>query len=260
MNRTKIEWADYSWNPVTGCLNDCWYCYGKKIATRFGEKYHKSDSKIHELVEYDGTRIDLKTDASIDYFSAGKLPVGWESHYPFGYEPTLHYNRLREPEEIKKPSKVFVCSMADLFGDWVPSTWINEILNTVKRANWHTYIFLTKFPYRYKEFTFPKNCWLGTTITGEEREKEEAGKVKAIEQITTHNINFISYEPLLGKPRYVAMVDWIIIGGLTPKPKHKPEWVDFLIEDYGLHNNIPIFVKPNLKWHEKIQEFPEGLK
>jgi DNA repair photolyase len=81
MNKTEIEWVKnpdgtkgYTWNPVTGCLHNCWYCYAAKIANRFGES-NNSKSKIHELVYHDGTIIDLRTEIN-DPIDCRYLPVG----------------------------------------------------------------------------------------------------------------------------------------------------------------------------------------
>ncbi len=97
MNKTKIEWCDYTWNPVTGCLHRCGdFCYAKKMAYRLKGRY------------------------------------GYPADEPF--RPTFRPERIREPLEVKKSSKIFVVSMGDLFGDWVPSEWINSVLDTVEKA------------------------------------------------------------------------------------------------------------------------------
>jgi len=251
MNKTKIEYCDYTWNPVTGCLHNCWYCYAAKIANRFG-KSNNSKSKIHELVYHDGTIIDLRTEIN-DPIDCGYLPVGLGNPYPFKFEPSMHYYRLDEPRDIKKGSKIFVCSMADLFGDWVPAEWIKEVLKTVKETPWHTFLFLTKNPKRYAEFEFPENCWLGVTVTGIEKNQSFLwGAVSGMD-----NIKFISYEPLLGMPeeipKYLTQPDWVIIGGLTPKPIHEFVWVERILQRCG---NIPVFCKSNLKWIDEIKEYP----
>ena len=119
-----IEWADQSWNPVTGCLHDCPYCYARDIA-----------------------------------FSV----------YPdeVGFSPTLWPERLAAPAHHAVPSdasekisrkNVFVCSMADLFGRWVPDEWIEAVLATARsNAQWN-FLFLTKFPRRMSEFAIPGNA------------------------------------------------------------------------------------------------------
>lgn len=102
MNKTKIDWADMSWNPVTGCRHGCAYCYARRTATRFN--------------------AGLEDPATL----AGGLHVLPEkikaTPYPYGFEPTLHRYRLGQPQNTKEPQTVFVCSMADLFGRWVPTS------------------------------------------------------------------------------------------------------------------------------------------
>ena len=109
MNKTKIDWATMSWNPVTGCRHGCPYCYARRTATRFN--------------------AGLEDPATL----AGGLHVLPEkikaTPYPYGFEPTLHRYRLGQPQNTKEPQTVFVCSMADLFGRWVPTSWIVEVLD-----------------------------------------------------------------------------------------------------------------------------------
>ena len=68
--------------------------------------------------------------------------------YPFGFEPTFHRYKLDEPQRWKKPRTIFVCSMADLFGEWVPDEWIAEVFRACDAAPQHRYLFLTKNPKR----------------------------------------------------------------------------------------------------------------
>ena len=209
MQKTKIEWCDYTRNPIKGmCKNDCWYCYAKAMYKRL-----KWDPTIRE-------------DWSI----------------------------MNEIKTIKEPSKIFVGSMHDIFGPWVKDTTIRFIINYAYLYSQHTFIFLTKYPGRYKDFEFPKNCWLGTTITGEEENQSHIhGAFSGMD-----NIKFISYEPLLAKPEEITKylsLDWIIVGGLTPKSRHKKEWVQNLIKQ-ARERSIPIFIKDNLKWPEQIREYP----
>jgi protein gp37 len=108
MNRTSIDWADYSWNPVTGCLGPygkatCPYCYAARIARRFNG--------------------------------------------PDGFKPTFHEDRLREPFDERKQGRVFVGSMTDLFGDWVSREWQEKVLRAASLAEQHTFLFLTKNPW-----------------------------------------------------------------------------------------------------------------
>jgi protein gp37 len=120
--------------------------------------------------------------------------------FPYGFAPTFHRYRLDEPAKLKKPSRIFVCSMADLFGDWVPDQWIREVFKACEAAPWHTYIFLTKNPERYSKINgrnhqynwdFAKNnWWLGLTITN----NKDLPKLKHLPYGQTNT--FISIEPI----------------------------------------------------------------
>jgi len=123
-SESGIPYCDYTWNPATGCLHGCSYCFAERIAKRF------SGSKA----------------------------------FPDGFKPRFHPERLGEPLKIKKPSVIFVSDMGDLFGDWVPEKCITEVLGVVGECPQHTFLFLTKNPKRYKRFNFPKNAWLGTSV------------------------------------------------------------------------------------------------
>lgn len=125
MNETKIDWAEMSWNPVTGCRHGCPYCYARRTAHRFDARLedHAAVGGLHVLEE----RIK-------------------GTPYPYGFEPTLHRYRLDQPERKKEGRTVFVCSMADLFGRWVPTAWIRDVLDACQRAPQHRYLFLTKTP------------------------------------------------------------------------------------------------------------------
>ena len=150
MNKTKIDWATMSWNPVTGCRHGCPYCYARRTATRFNaglEDPTPLACGLHVLPE--------------------KIKA---TPYPYGFEPTLHRYRLGQPQNTKEPQTVFVCSMADLFGRWVPTSWIVEVLDACRKAPQHRYLFLTKNPARYLELDHlallphESNFWYGSTV------------------------------------------------------------------------------------------------
>lgn len=221
MNRTKIEWTQWTWNPITGCLHGCWYCYARKLTHRF--------KKI----------------------------------FPNDFEPTFYPERLKEPWELRKPSKIFVCSIADLFAAWTPIEWRDAVLDSIFRCPIkHIFQLLTKNPERIPEIRFPDNVWVGATVTNEGKDYRnirEMLKVKA-------KLRFISFEPLLNSlPHAITLrgIDWIIIGKLTGsrKVKLKRKWVEDIIHE-AIDWNIPIFMKNNLQplfsKEELIQEFPKG--
>jgi len=183
MNKSKIEWADLTWNPITGCLHGREYCYARKIAQRFAP------------------RLENGTIAE-----SGKLHDVGNTNIPFsfGFDPTIYRNRLDEPLKKTKPSKIFVCSMADLFGEWVPDEWIWEVFNVAMESN-HKYLFLTKNPKRYdkavdyfcgeergSEPEHWNNFWFGTTITCQ----ADTERIKPLTSFSEGH-KFLSIEPLM---------------------------------------------------------------
>jgi protein gp37 len=188
MNKTAIEWCDYTWNPVTGCKHGCPYCYARKIAERF------------------------------------KGSKAW----PQGFEPMFHPERLLDQRKVKNPQTIFVCSMADLFGEWVPNSWINEVMLAAKGASRHTYIFLTKNPKRYLtipgDYLGQKNFWFGTSVTNQ---YDADQRIHWLQRLPEGNA-FISFEPLLENPGHLDLHDikQVIIGAQTnPSVEVTPEMI-----------------------------------
>lgn len=170
MNKTKIDWCDSTWNPASGCLHGCEYCYARNISERFGAGWEAASGNFPVLDEIMyGYRIGKD----------GKLERRKEV-YPYNFTPTFHRYRLNDCIG-KKGRNIFVCSMADLFGSWVPDDWKIEVLDACKKAPQHNYIFLTKDPIgysicptkKYPKFddihAYTENMWLGVTYTGTER-------------------------------------------------------------------------------------------
>jgi protein gp37 len=248
MNKSKIEWCDRTWNPVTGCLHNCNYCYAKKYAQRFGG----ADMHIGFLsTETPGFKLfDLRCWAKLK----GKI-----APFPFFFSPTFHRYRLNRPKHIKEPQNVFVCSMADLFGSWVPDEWIQRVFEACEEAKHHRYLFLTKNPERYIEFSkkLPKadNFWFGSTITNEITPFFRSNKRNS----------FLSIEPI--KSSFADGIDlldiqWVIIGVETGNRKGKiipgRDWIENIINGCREHN-VSVFMKNSLQniWKEPlIQEYP----
>ena len=221
---TKIDWCDSSWNPVTGCLHNCEYCYARSIANRFG-----TSTKGHSYMGYTTLRgfHVLCSEARRITDNMRKAP------YPFNFEPTFHQYKLEEPQHWKKPRTVFVCSMADLFGNWVPSEWIQEVFKACAAAPQHRYLFLTKNPARYiqlaKHDMLPPEHWYGYSAT----EQDMLWHFKHANECPCVNL-FVSIEPILKpmNPGFCSHVpaDWVIIGAETGNRKGKvtPEkkWID----------------------------------
>lgn len=258
MNKTRIEWCDTTWNSVVGCKHGCDYCYAKRIAARFGG-YDKADGTITTFNPL------LRAELSQPLMVTRKNGKTVDAPFPFGFEPTLLEYKLDEPQHWKTSKRIFVCSMADLFGSWVPTRWIVEVLDAALAAPQHTYLFLTKNPARYLELNelglLPRrdNFWYGSTITSDSDPCFYSDR---------HNC-FLSIEPLINE--FSRRVDklmgikWIIVGAMTGPgaQKHQPEhsWIETIV-DVSRQSGVPIFLKNNLQevWGDPlIQELPESL-
>lgn len=276
--KTKIDWADATWNPVTGCLHGCEYCYAKRLAERFsaeekcltfiGDTKFLSHYELEQPAEHKGKK----------------------EPYPFGFSPTLHKYRIDEPKKWEKPRTIFVCSMADLFGDWVPDEWITEVFRACDAAPQHRFLFLTKNPGRYchleRAGIMPKgdNFWFGATFDhsnwpGHDGPHEIPGRPTtfALHGKMVHDAGdfyypaypeknrFVSFEPLLydiGAHIGSTGAQWHIIGAETGNRKGKVatqrEWVEHIVE-YSDKNHIPVFMKESLRGlmgDDFRQEFP----
>lgn len=219
MNKTKIEWCDETWNPVTGCLHTCEYCYARRIAERFGG----CDNPVSDRELRCPMTITRRNGKAVD------------ASFPFGFEPTLHRYRLDEPYQ-RRGRNIFVCSMADLFGEWVPDGWIEEVMKACLLSPQHRYLFLTKNPSRYMRLAeagkLPEkdNFWYGSTATGPD----------VPFWWSDHHNTFVSIEPMLKEfpsagDDAIKKVGWVIMGAMTgPGSKdHQPrrEWVEALVAD-----------------------------
>lgn len=257
MNKTKIEWCDSTWNPVTGCLHDCEYCYARGIARRFAGFEPRCGGE--EIPEGKGTHPKSVYNSShgeaLHVFNEQpkkRIQTGqWQkAPYPYRFEPTFHRYRLNEYEK-KKGRTIFVCSMADLFGPWVPDNWIEEVFAACEKAPQHRYLFLTKNPQRYidlaKAGKLPAkdNMWYGTTATTPDEPFFWGG--------AWHT--FVSIEPILrdysGEIGYMCdtFAQWVIVGAETGKRKDKvtPEksWIEAITKT-TLESNISLFMKDSL--------------
>jgi protein gp37 len=169
------------------------------------------------------------------------------------FVPKFFPERIKELGKLKKPSKIFVCSCADLFAKETKDEWRESILCEIEKFPQHTYQLLTKRP-QLIDHVFADNVWVGATVTCQ----KEVNKIEAIKKVKA-GVRFVSFEPLLGEiEAELKEIDWIIIGKLTGSRKVKLEdhWVESLIEQ-AESEGIPIFMKNNLGWNNSIQEFPE---
>lgn len=215
-----ISWAAWSWNPVTGCLHGCQYCYARAIAARF-------------------------TDG-----------------FPAGFTPLFHHERLDAPANTTIPAahrddpawrRVFVCSMADLYGRWVPDEWIAQVHTSMLAAPEWEYLLLTKFPARYVGLDLPKTAWVGTSVDEQKRVRIAED---AFRQINGVKHKWLSLEPLKEPLEFtdLSMFDWVVIGAQTETrqpegtvPAFAPpfEWVARLVAQ-AREAGCRVHLKPNL--------------
>jgi|SRR5215471_1254631 len=220
-----VEWAQWSHNPVTGCGHNCPYCYAREIAERIYEE---------------------------------------------GFEPTFHASRLNAPYSMPVPKEaawnmsyrnVFICSMADLFGQWVPREWIEAVLETVRENPQWNFLFLSKFPIRMAEFEFSDNAWVGTSVDLQARVRPAQ---RAMEKIKAA-VKWLSVEPMIESLHFddLSLFQWLVIGGATktnssmgPTPEWKPpkRWVMELTLK-GWDAGCKVYHKTNLN-NDRIKQFP----
>ncbi len=228
---------------MTGCLHNCNYCYARAIAKRF------------------------------------------TTAFPAGFTPLFHPERLDAPANTKIPRKyvgvpewqrVFVVSMGDLFGRWVPLEWIEAVLAAELANPMWEYLHLTKFPDRYPGLTFPAGAWVGTSVDEQKRVRIAE---RAMREVTGVKMKWLSLEPLKEDLKFsdVSMFDWIVIGSQTgtmqpdgPVPAFAPpaEWV-LRITHQAREAGVPVHWKPNLRANpgvvgdlgsEWFDQYPEGLE
>lgn len=232
MNKTRIDTADRSCSPLTGCLgpradgNRCWYCWAMRLAN--GRLRH--------------------------HYLANDRVLAGDPHDPFA--PRYWPGRLDELRSLHQPSKIALCYMSDLFGPWVPQRIVKEILDVVRDNPRHVCQLLTRWPDRLFQFSpFPPNTWVGVTATNRQESLEAAAYLSGVHA----PVRYLSAEPLLG-PIFADVLpnfDWVIVGAQTgpgARPPHA-SWVEEII-GYCSHYSIPLFLKRNLKWPDQRQEWP----
>jgi protein gp37 len=261
MSKTKIEWTDAVWNPVTGCTKvseGCKNCYAERMSKRL----------------------------------AGRC--GYPKDNPF--KVTLHPEKLDEPLKWKKPRKIFVNSMSDLFHDDVPFEFIRAVWARMATIRQHTYMVLTKRPKRMLEFfewmdkqdwrveTLRDHIWLGVSAENQATADE---RIPFLLEAPV-GVRFVSAEPLLGpinitnidaekaghdemyfinaltgkhtdmgRPcKYLNKLDWVIVGGESgpgARPMH-PDWVRSM-RDQCQAANVPFFFKQWGEWLPNAHEY-----
>lgn len=262
MRKTKIEWADATWNPISGCRHGCSYCYARDIARRFSGNVRENLLSAREY-GYEGSGLYVLDEPFRD-------AVGAHRAFPFGFAPTFHRYRLGEPAKLNGRT-IFIGSMCDLFGDWVPAEWRNAVFEDCRRAPQHSYLFLTKNPEKYfqlwtaDELPYGPNFWYGTSVT------QNADWERMRNFASGYNC-FISFEPLLERIEFPEdwnwiRVHWFIIGAETGnhsgKVEPRKEWVNAVTEQADKYG-IPVFMKdsliPVVGEENMRREYPEGLR
>ncbi len=246
MNKQKaggIEWTmlpdgeggfqpGYTWNPVAGCFHGCQWemadgavadCYAKGVAERLATKAY---------------------------------PDGFESHY-------WHSLRLREPFAVEKPSGIFIDSMSDLMGRWVPDEQIQRVLDVCESADWHTFFLLTKNAPRLRKFRFPRNVWVGVSsppdwmwgkrLSRNQQERMLVTSLQILEHDTHAYTTWMSFEPLswdMGSiiGQFHNAIHWAVIGAASNGPKKYQPAESDLVSLVGALDTMgtPIFMKRNL--------------
>lgn len=208
--KTKIEWTESSWNPVTGCTPisaGCQHCYAARFAKR--------------------------------------LKAMGNPRYTNAFEVTIHEDLIDAPLSWKTPQLIFVNSMSDLFHDDIPDDIIRRIFATMNNAPIHTFQVLTKRAERLAELApslqWGKNIWMGVSI-------ENTSTIYRADLLrqTNAQIKFISAEPLLSSLSGLSLkgIDWLIVGGESG-PGARPMMEKWVLElkEAADQENVAFFFK-----------------
>lgn len=210
MGKSKIEWTDSTWNPLTGCTKislGCKNCYAERMAIR--------------------------------------LQAMGNPNYKNGFDLALHENAFYIPLEWKKPKNIFVNSMSDLFHEDVPLKFILRVFDVMRKAHWHTFQILTKRANRLYELNsfidWPNNVWMGVSIENNNYVNRKDLLIK-----TDAFVKFISFEPLIGPISEISLdgINWVIVGGESgPHARYMDKnWV-IDIRNKCIDERVPFFFK-----------------
>ena len=209
-SKSKIEWTESTWNPVTGCNKvspGCKNCYAERMAKR--------------------------------------LNLMGSERYSNEFKLTLHEDVIAEPLNWKKPRTIFVNSMSDLFHEKIPLDFIQKVFSVMVKAEWHTFQILTKRSERLEELSgflpWSKNIWMGVSVENQ----DYTSRISNLRKVPSA-VRFLSIEPLIGNITRIDLrgIDWIIVGGESgPKARYMdPDWVR-IIRDKCNDQNVPFFFK-----------------
>jgi protein gp37 len=220
---SDIEWTEATWNPVAGCSMvspGCTNCYAMRMASRLNAM---------GLKKYAGTTR-----------KSGKRAV-WTG------KVTYDVDSLAAPLNWKKPKRIFVNSMSDLFQEVVPEAFVHSVWRVMEKAHWHTFQILTKRPVRMLEvlgsgkLPVLKNVWLGTSVENE----EVVHRIETLRDVPAY-VRFISFEPLLGPilDPDLSGVHWAIVGGESgPGARPMERWWVEALRDTCLEQDVAFFFK-----------------
>jgi len=208
--KSSIEWTESTWNPSTGCdpiSPGCDNCYAERMSHR--------------------------------------LKAMGQPKYRNGFKLTTHPSTLELPLTWKKPQRIFVNSMSDLFHDKVPVGYIQRVFDTMRRAHWHQFQVLTKRSGRLlaldEQIAWPRNVWMGVSV-------ESARYKSRIDHLrkTGAAVKFLSLEPLIEDLGTLDLenIDWVIAGGESgpgARPMEKA-WVDDICRQCSA-SHVPFFFK-----------------
>jgi protein gp37 len=192
-DQSAIEWTEATWNPVTGCDKvspGCAHCYAETFAERWrGVPGH---------------------------------------HYEQGFDLRLWPERIEQPLKWRRPRRIFVNSMSDMFHERIPNDFIAEVFDAMRRADWHVFQILTKREDRMVELApdlpWPPNVWMGVTIEN----RRFVHRADSLREVPAA-VRFISAEPLLGplEGLDLSQIDWLIAGGESG-PRHRRMDLDWV--------------------------------
>lgn len=228
MTATNIEWTDATWNPVAGCSilsTGCSHCYAMEMAARLEamgvEKYAGLTRRIRGRPVWNGVVREDQRSLTV--------PLGW-----------------------KKPRRVFVNSMSDLFHEAVQDSFLVAVWRTMAETPRHSYQILTKRPARMAFFVSATikrvlpNVWLGTSV-------ENSREIPRIDQLraTPAAVRFVSFEPLIDAVGELDLdgIDWAIVGGESGRLARpiKAAWIDE-IHDQCIAQGTAFFFKQWGAW------------
>ncbi|GHO51409.1 DUF5131 family protein [Ktedonospora formicarum] len=206
--KSAIEWTDASWNPTTGCTRvtrGCDHCYAFAL----------HDQRHAAYLKYRGV-----------YETTGK-PMPKQYAQPFSRIQLLP-ERLQWPLRQKKPMRVFVNSMSDLFHSQIPDDYIRQVFEAMRAADWHVFQILTKRPGRLRKLApsldWPSNVWLGVSV-----ENDQVVRRADALRVVPATVRFLSCEPLLGPLPSLNLegIHWVITGGESGPGARpcQPDWV-----------------------------------